>query len=141
MRTWERLTKLKAWLEKELCAGREMKSPVVHTGTGGRYGPDITDFSTAEPRVYIGWQPARPSDVGKYLDDPNSVCPAITIMPVAAYARYQEEHRFDRYNNIYRTQDMGQGFNVQMLFSVYERLPQGCHHHAGKPRWLYHAAH
>ncbi|MBR0408654.1 MAG: hypothetical protein IJI53_11500, partial [Clostridia bacterium] len=42
------------------------------------------------------------------------------------YAKYMEEKRFDRYNNIHRPQEMGQHLAVSILFSVYEpgvRLP------------------
>ena len=127
MRSWERLRKMQTFFQKELCAGREFKSPKPHTGSQTRYGPDITDFTMAEPRVFIAWQPARPNEPGKLdANDPYSVCPAITIMPNPSYARYVQEHRFDRYQNIHRSQEMGQSLTVQILFSIYEpgvRLP------------------
>ena len=47
-------------------------------------------------------------------------------MPNQAYAKYMEEKRFDRYNNIHRPSEMGQHLSVSILFSVYEpgvRLP------------------
>ena len=127
MRTWERLRKTKRFFYEELCKGREMKCPVPSTGQNGRYGPDIKDFTMAEPRVFLTWQPMRPNEPGRVDPrDPFSVCPAITIMPMPGYGRYVEERRFDRYSNIHRNQDLGQGFNMQVLFSIYEpgiRLP------------------
>ena len=118
MRTSERLRKLKAWIEKELCAGRIMKAP----------GPnmDITEIVRQEPRCYIGWQPTRPDQTGNLRIDPFSVCPGILIMPNASQAKYVEEKRFDRYNNIHRAQEMGQTLSISILFSIYEpgiRLP------------------
>ncbi|MBQ8088465.1 MAG: hypothetical protein IJ234_08605 [Clostridia bacterium] len=47
-------------------------------------------------------------------------------MPTTAYVRYTQEHRFDRYNKILRSQDMGQSLAMQILFTIYEpgiRLP------------------
>lgn len=121
MRSWERLRKMKAFLETEICKGRTYKCPVQNTGANAKYGPDITDFTRAEPRVFIGFQPMRPNEPGKAdARDPYSVCPSITIMPSQDYARYVQEHRFDRYQNIHRTQDMGQGVSVQLLFCIYE---------------------
>lgn len=121
MRSWERLRKMQAFLTRELCEGREYKAPVPKVGQGGQYGPDITDFTMAEPRVFLAWQPLRPNEPGR-LDpnDPYSVCPSITVMPNAGHARYVEEQRFDRYRHIHRTQEMGQSLNVQILFSIFE---------------------
>lgn len=127
MRSWERLRKMKAFYQKELCEGRSFKSPKPQTGKNAQYGPLITDFTMAEPRVFLGWQPMRPDEPGKvFPDDPTSVCPAITIMPSPSLVRYVEEHRFDRYNNIHRPQEMGQSLIVSMLFTIYEpgiRMP------------------
>ena len=127
MRTWERLRKTKDFFTEELCKGREFKAPVPATGRNAQYGPSVTDFTMAEPRVFLAWQPARPDEPGK-LDarDPISIAPSITIMPTAAYVRYTMEHRFDRYNKIHRPQDMGQSLALQILFTIYEpgiRLP------------------
>lgn len=125
MRTFERLRKMKAWFEKELCEGRELKAPVPTQGTS--YAPSITDFTTTEPRVFLAWQPMRPNEPGRVdATDPYSVCPAITIMPVSSSVRYVQEKRFDRYQKVHRPQEMGQSLTVQILFSVYEpgiRLP------------------
>lgn len=118
MRTTERLRAIKEWAYKNLCEGRIMKAPSPDG--------DFTKICRQEPRVFLGWQPSRPDSSGYLEPDPISVCPAITIMPNAAHAKYVEEKRFDRYNRISRTQEIGQGFNVNMLFSVYEpgiRLP------------------
>ena len=127
MRTWERLRKTKKFFHDELCVGRQMKCPVPATGQNGKYGPDIKNFTMAEPRVFLAWQPLKPNEPGKAdPSDPFSVCPAITIMPAPSYARYVQEHRFDRYQNIHRSQEMGQSLTMQILFSVYEpgvRLP------------------
>lgn len=127
MRTHERLSKLKSWLERELCAGREYKSPVPVPGKTGIYGPEITDFTMAAPRVFLAYQPSRPDEPGRFSSqDPYSVCPSITVMPCPSYARFVKEQRFDRYNNIHRPQEMGQALTVQLLFSIYEpgiRLP------------------
>lgn len=127
MRTWERLWKTKRFFEEELCKGREFKAPVPATGANAQYGPHITDFTMAEPRVFLAWQPARPNEPGKVdPKDPISVAPSITIMPNAAVARYAPEHRFDRYQNVHRPQDLGQSLSLQILFTIYEpgvRLP------------------
>ncbi|MBQ6960868.1 MAG: hypothetical protein IJP78_07835 [Clostridia bacterium] len=127
MRTWERLRKMKAWLDDEICEGREFKSPKPSTGSNAVYGPNIKDFTMARPRVFLGWQPGRPNEPGKVdPKDPFSVCPALTIMPSLDYARYIQEHRFDRYQGIHRSQNMGQGVSAQILFGIYEpgiRLP------------------
>ena len=127
MRTWERLRKLREFLHTEICAGREFKCPVPQTGRNAQYGPNITDFTMAEPRVFLAWQPAKANEPGRVdAGDPWSVAPSITIMPTASVVRYQGEHRFDRYQKIHRPQEMGQSFSVQMLFTIYEpgvRLP------------------
>lgn len=118
MRTTERLRKLKAWIEKELCAGRMMKAP----------GPDmdITKIIRQEPKCYLGWQPARPDTSGFMGSDPVNVCPGILVMPNAAHAKYVDEKRFDRYSGVHRPAELAQTFSVSILFSVYEpgvRLP------------------
>lgn len=125
MRTWERLRKAREFFYNELCVGREFKAPVFKGNN--RHAPDITDFTMAEPRVFIGFQPTKPNMPGDILStDPYSVCPALTIMPNPGYARYVQEHRFDRYQNIHRSQDMGQSAYWCILFAIYEpgvRLP------------------
>jgi hypothetical protein len=118
MRTSERLRKLKAWVEKELCEGREMKTPA----------PDmsITTILRQEPQCYLAWQPTRPDETGMLRIDPINVCPGILIMPRASYAKRMEEKRFDKYQNVHRPQELGQTLAVDILFSVYEpgvRLP------------------
>ena len=118
MRTTERLRGLKTWVEANLCSGREMKAPAPN-GT-------ILEIVRQEPRCYLGWAPARKDTTGFFVDDPSSVCPGIIIMPKQAYAKYMEEKRFDRYNNVHRPSLMGSHLTVDMLFSVYEpgtRLP------------------
>ena len=122
MRTSERLRKLKAWAKETLCDGREMKAP--------GQGMDLTDIRRKDPDCYLGWAPAWLDRTGdptpKLIDSTDSVCPCIIIMPNQAYAKYMEEKRFDRYNNIHRSKQMGQQLSVQMLFGVYEpgiRLP------------------
>lgn len=57
---------------------------------------------------------------------PANVVPSILIMPNASHVKYIREQRFDRYNNISRSQEMAQELNLSILFSVYEpgvRLP------------------
>lgn len=118
MRTTERLRKLKAWLETELCHGREMKT----VGDNG----NITDIQRQEPRCYIGWQPTRPDQSGDLRIDPISICPGILIMPKGAYVKKPDEKRFDRFANVRRPAELGQELAVDILFSVYEpgvRLP------------------
>lgn len=118
MRNSERLRALKAWAYKTLCQGREMKAPGEDM--------DITQIVRQEPQVYLSWWPTRPDSTGLLAQDPQSVAPGIVIAPSAAYSKYVEERRFDRYNNIHRLQEMGQWLNVSILFSVYEpgvRLP------------------
>lgn len=118
MRTSERLRKLKAWVEAELCDGRIMKAPAKDM--------DIAQIVRQEPRCFLAWQPSRPDVTGNLRIDPLSVCPGIVIMPKAGYVKYVEEKRFDRYNKVFRPQEMGQMLAVDILFSVYEpgiRLP------------------
>lgn len=118
MRFTERLRGLKAWTYTTLCEGREMKAPAP--------GMDIGVIQRQEPTVYLGWAPTRMDNTGNLLEIPNSTCPGILIMPNQTYAKYMEEKRFDRYNNVHRPQEMGQHLAVSILFSVYEpgtRLP------------------
>ena len=118
MRTTERLTGLKKWVTKELCAGRMMKAPGE--------GMDIADIRYQEPKCFLAYAPQRLSPSGQLQDDPYSVIPGIIVMPNQAYAKYMEEKRFDRYNNVHRPPDMGAHLSVSILFSVYEpgvRLP------------------
>lgn len=114
MRTAERLLGLKAWVQRELCDGREMKCPAP--------GMDVTKIRRRTPDVHLGWAPTR-ANAG---EEAVAACPGILIMPGQANARLAEEKRFDRYNNVARSQDYGQHLQVSMLFSVYEpgtRLP------------------
>lgn len=118
MRITERLTKLKQWVTDELCTGRVMKAP----------GPnmDISQIERQEPRCYLAWAPSRMDSTGNLRLDPASIVPGILIMPNPAFAKYVEEKRYDRYENIHREQELGQHINVSILFSVYEpgvRLP------------------
>lgn len=118
MRMTERLRALKAFLEKELCEGREMKAPAD--------GYNLMQIVRQQPRVYLGWQPTRPDKTGNYQIDPTNVTPGIVVMPNLSYAQNPEEKRFDRYQGIHRTPEMSQTLNVSILFSVYEpgiRLP------------------
>lgn len=119
MRTRQRLEGLKAWVQRELCEGRKMKAPAD--------GGDILKIVTQEPQCYIGWPPMFNRRTVDIDGDPmSSVCPGIVIMPNFGYAGYTEEERFDRYSNIIRPNELGQDFNVQLLFCVWEpgvRLP------------------
>lgn len=118
MRTRKRLEGLKAWITKELCAGRLMKAPAPDM--------DITEFVRQEPHCYLAWQPAHPNENGYMETDPISVCPGILVMPNASKVKDMPEERFDRYNNVHRPQELGQTLSVSILFSVYEpgiRLP------------------
>ena len=112
MRTTERLRKLKAWMVRELCTGRQMKTP----GTS----LDIAEIATKEPECYLAWAPSRLDTTVKYQTLPANVAPCIIIMPNQSYAKYTEEKRFDRYNNIHRSQEIGQHLNLSILFTVYE---------------------
>ena len=118
MRTVERLLGLKRWAVKNLCTGREMKAPAQNNNIG--------EIVRQEPRCYLGFAPARADSTGRLQEDPASVCPGIIIMPSPSYAKYMEEKRFDRYNNVHRPSMMGSHLSVSILFSVYEpgiRLP------------------
>lgn len=112
MRTTERLRGLKAWTIENLCKGRELKAPADNM--------DLTKIVRREPGCYIGWAPSRSNDKGLFLTGENIVCPAITIMPRSAYAKYTEGKRFDYANGVVRPMDMAQHLAVDMLFSVYE---------------------
>ena len=118
MRTTERLRKLKEWAEKELCQGRIMKTPGEQMNIG--------EIVWTEPRCFIGWAPSRIDQTGTLREDPDNVVPSILIMPNQSYAKFMEEKRFDRYDNVHRPPDMGAHLSVSFLFSVYEpgtRLP------------------
>lgn len=118
MRTRKRLKGLQAWMQKNLCDGRSMKSPA----------PDgnITKITRQEPQVYLAWFPSRPDTAARYSSPAQNVCPSILVMPASGKMRDMEEKRFDRYNNVHRPQELGQTLSVSILFSVYEpgiRLP------------------
>ncbi len=118
MRFTERFRGLKQWCIHELCEGRKMKAP------GEKM--DITDIKWREPTAYLGWAPARIDKTGNPQEIPTTTVPGIIIMPNQQYAKFMEEKRFDRYNNIHRSKEMGQKVGVSILFSVYEpgiRLP------------------
>lgn len=118
MRTVERLQGLKTWAEKNLCKGRMMKAPAANMNIG--------EIVRQEPRCYLAFAPSRMDSTGILQEDPISVCPGIIIMPNASYAKYMEEKRFDRYNNVHKPSLMGSHLSVSILFSVYEpgvRLP------------------
>ena len=118
MRFSERLTGLKNWTYKELCKGRTMKAPAENM--------DIGTINRQEPPVYLAWAPARVDKAGNLKEIPLSTVPGILIMPRLSNAKYVEEKRFDRYNNVHRPQELGQTLAVDILFSVYEpgiRLP------------------
>ena len=119
MRTSERLRKLQDWTYRTICKGRMMKAP----------GPnmDIRVFTRQEPKVFLVYTPTRPDETDYGVDiDPLYVSPGIIIMPTAGYLKNMEEQRFDRYNNVHRSKEMGQTLSVQVLFFVFEngvRLP------------------
>lgn len=118
MRFSERLRGLKEWVYSELCKGKQMKAPAANM--------DIGTIQRQEPPCYLGWAPARVDATGQLQEIPMSTVPGIVIMPNQTYAKYMEEKRFDRYNNVHRPQEMGQHLAVSILFSVYEpgvRLP------------------
>ncbi len=118
MRFTERLTGLKNWAHTELCEGRTMKAPAENM--------DIGIIHQQEPKVFLAWAPSRTDKAGNLKEIPLSTVPGILIMPNQTYAKYMEEKRFDRYNNVHRPQEMGQHLAVSILFSVYEpgiRLP------------------
>lgn len=118
MRTEERLRKLRDWTFEAVCRGREMKAPSPDM--------DVTKILRQEPRAYLGWTPTRPDSTGLLTADPLNVCPGILIVPERANVKDIADKRFDRYNNIQRSREMGQWLNVSVLFSVYEpgiRLP------------------
>ena len=73
MRTSERLRKLKQWIEKELCDGREMKAPPPDM--------DITEIVRQKPQCFLAWQPTRPDQTGHLLVDPKNWLPGILIIP------------------------------------------------------------
>ena len=118
MRIAERMIMLKKWITKELCEGRTMKAPAPNMNIG--------EIVRQEPRCYLAWAPSRMDSTGRIREDPISIVPGILVMPNQAFAKYVEEKRYDRYQNIHREQEFGQHLAVSILFSVYEpgiRLP------------------
>lgn len=81
---------------------------------------DIATIARQEPIAYLGFYPMRPDSTGILRKDPMNVCPGILISQIPDYAKYVEVQRFDRYNDIHRSQELGQWLNINMLFSVYE---------------------
>lgn len=118
MRMTERLIGLKKWAYENLCEGRIMKAPAENGAIG--------KINRQEPQAYLAWAPSRLDKSLTMQTDPSTVMPGIIIMPNHTYAKYMEEKRFDRYNNVHRPQEMGQHLSVSFLFGVYEpgiRLP------------------
>lgn len=112
MRTSMRLKGLKKWTYETVCKGRMMKAP------GERNL--ITEIVRQEPQVFIGFPPARPDLTGMAAEDPINVYPSIVIMPGASEAKNPEEKRFDVYNKVHRSPEMGQTLNVSVLFAMFE---------------------
>lgn len=112
MRTTARLDKLKEWTYENVCKGRLMKTPAS--------GQNVTVLEKAEPKVYVGYFPMRADETAWAEVDPLYTAPSILILPTLSYVKYMEEKRFDRYNKVHRPNDLGQGLNVQVLFTVYE---------------------
>lgn len=119
MRTTERLDRFAEWTYNTVCKGRKMKTPAS--------GMDFSQIVKDEPKVYVGYYPMRPDETDEWVDkNALNTAPSILIMPTHSYVKYMEEKRFDRYNNVSRPQELGQGLNCQVLFSVYEdgvRMP------------------
>lgn len=117
MRMRQRLLGLKEFVRNEVCAGREMKAPADDR--------DVTKVVMQEPQVYIGWAPFAENNT-KWRMDALNVCPGILLMPIQGDLKEVEEKRFNQYKQIFRSQEMAQTLEVQILFSVYEpgiRLP------------------
>ncbi len=118
MRTEERLRKIRDWTYETVCKGRIMKAPAPNM--------DISQIVRQEPKAFIGYAPTRP-DLSLYSNiDPLTAAPGIIIAPVSGDVHYMEEKRFDRYNKVHRSQDMGQSLTIQNMFMVFEdgvRLP------------------
>ncbi len=118
MLTTERLKKLQVFVYKNLCQGRQMKTPAKD----GDMGTILRD----EPKCYVGYYPMRPDTSGFENSEAINTAPSILILPSGGYVKNQEEQRFDRYNNVHRPKSMGQSLTIQVLFTVYEdgvRLP------------------
>ena len=116
MKTRQRLTGLKTWLQTELCEGRKMKTP----------GEDLRDIRVTAPSVFLAWMPTRPDETGNVVSNPVNVCPGILVMPNQSRTKTVEEKRFDRYENVKRPKELGQTLAVSILMSVYEpgiRMP------------------
>lgn len=112
MRTTARLDKLQEWTYQNVCKGRLMKTPAN--------GMNVTQIVKAEPKCYVGYFPMRADETSWAEEDPANTAPSILILPVQSYVKYMEEKRFDRYNHVSRPDELGQGLNVQVLFTVYE---------------------
>lgn len=108
--TRERMLALKAWITKELCKGRLMKTE----------GENVLEVKWQEPRCYCGFWPAWPERDGAMDRVVANTIPGILIMPGVGNVMYVEEKRFDRYNNVRRPKELGQSFPVTLLFAVYE---------------------
>lgn len=118
MRLSEEMRGLKKWVYRELCQGREMKTPAPNM--------DASKVCRQEPKPYLVFLPTR-DDASGYVDSmPLNTVPGIVILPTTSYAKIKEEQRFDRYNGIHRNREAGKRLPVRFLFMVYEdgvRLP------------------
>lgn len=122
MRTRQRLTALRKFVQEKVCDGRLMKTPA--RDRDGR--EDIMQIARQEPVACLGFYPMRPDSSGILRSDPLNVCPGILISQIPDLVKYVESERFDRYSDIRRTQELGQWLNINFLFSIYEpgiRLP------------------
>ncbi len=106
MTTNERLLALQRWVYENVCVGRTLKTR----------GPDDKTSVYAEPRCFIAFYPMR-SLQGQVE---YSIAPSITMVPGLSRTKQVQEQRFDRYNGIHRTPDMGATLNVQFVFTVYD---------------------
>lgn len=118
MRLTEELRGLKAWAYKELCEGREMKTPAPNM--------DVTKVVRQEPKPFLVFLPTR-EDASGYVDQmPLNTIPGIVILPTTSYAKNMEEKRFDRFQGVHRPKAAGKQLSIRFLFMVYEdglRLP------------------
>lgn len=122
MRTRQRLTALRKFVQEAVCNDRLMKTP----GRDRDGREDILQIARQQPAAWLGFYPMRPDSSGVLRPDPLNVCPGILISQIPDYAKFVEDERFDRYLNVHRSQELGQWLNINFLFSIYEpgiRLP------------------
>lgn len=105
MRTGQRLRGIREFLIKEIC-GKPMKRPT----------DKALDVEWVKPDVYIGYYP----DYMEIDSLSPRTAPAVLIIPKLMKANTVNDHRFDRYNNIVRSDEAEAELTVQIVLVLWD---------------------